>query len=81
MEPDNPRDFWDAYRPFIHSKKIKQANDIILKENDAVVSDKKEISELFNDHFVHIVDGVAEINEVDYGEDFANHSSIKAIHE
>ena len=81
MEPDNPRDFWDTYRPFIHSKKIKQANDIILKENDAVVSDKKEISELFNDHFVHVVDGVAEINEVDYGEDFANHSSIKAIHE
>ena len=42
MAPDSPRDFWDAYRPFIHSKKIKQANDIILKENN-IVTDKKEI--------------------------------------
>ena len=80
MAPDSPRDFWDAYRPFIHSKKTKQANDIILKENN-IVTDKKEISELFNNHFVHIADGVPEINETDYGEDFIDHPSIKAINE
>jgi len=30
---------------------------------------------------VQIFDGVVEINEVDYGEDFANHPSIRVIHE
>jgi len=35
-EPDNPREFWAAYRPLLNSK-TKQANDIILKENDIVI--------------------------------------------
>ena len=28
-EPENPRGFWNAYRPFLH-RKTKQANDIII---------------------------------------------------
>ena len=31
-EADNPCEFWNAYRPFMHSWKSKQANDILLKE-------------------------------------------------
>ena len=54
-QPDNPRDFWSAYRPFLNSK-AKQANDIFLKENDAVISDKKEIADLFNNYFAQIAD-------------------------
>lgn len=53
---NNPKDFWNAYRPFLHSKKSKQANDIILKENEAVITDKKKIADLFNEHFIHFVD-------------------------
>ena len=61
--------------------KSKQANDIILKENDRSISDKKEIANLLNDYFVHIADSMPEIRVEDYGEDYANHPSIKAIHE
>ena len=61
--------------------KSKQANDIILKENDRIISDKKEIANLLNDYFVHIADSMPEIRAEDYGEDYANHPSIKAIHE
>ena len=60
---ENPREFWDAYRPFLQSKNSKQANDITLKENDTVFTDKRQIAELFNEHFVHIADGVGEITE------------------
>ena len=36
---------------------------------------------MFNDHFVHITDGVPMIRENDYGENYVNHPSIKAIYE
>ena len=44
-EPENTREFWSAYRPFSNSK-TKQANDIILKEDNIVISDKKKIEDL-----------------------------------
>ena len=79
-EPENPREFWNAYRPFLHGK-TKQANDIIIKENDVVISDKREIAKIFNAHFIQIADDVPLMKETDYGQHFENHPSIKAIHE
>ena len=52
-EPENPREFWNAYRLFLHGK-TNQANDIIMKENYVVISDKREIAELFNAHFIQV---------------------------
>ena len=69
-ETDNPRAIWEAYRPFMHSRSSKQANDITLIENDVVITDKKELAELFNNYFVHIIDDV-----------FSAHPSIRAIAE
>ena len=79
-EPENQREFWNAYRPFLHGK-TKQANDIIITENNVVISDKREIAELFNAHFNQIADGVPLMKETDYGQHFENHPSIIAIHE
>ena len=62
-ESENPREFWDTYRPFLHSRKSTQANDIILKEHDVVITDKKQMAELFNSYFANIADGVPEITE------------------
>ncbi|CAH3173398.1 unnamed protein product [Porites lobata] len=78
-ESENPREFWDTYRPFLHSKKSTQANDMILKEHDVVITDKKQIAELFNSYFVNIADGVPEITEQIYGKGFDAHPSIQAI--
>ena len=63
----------------MHSKNCKQANDITLIENDAVLTDKRQIAELFNEHFVHIADGVGEVTDHYYGEGFYDHPSIKVI--
>ena len=65
-EPENPREFWNAYRPFLHGK-TKQVNDIIIKENNVVISDKREIAELFNAHFIQIADDVPLMKETGYG--------------
>ena len=79
-EPENPREFWNAYRPFLHGK-TKQANDIITTENNAVISDKREIAELFNAHFIEIAGCVPLMKETDYCQHFENYRSIIAIHE
>ena len=62
-ESENPREFWDTYCPFLHSRKSTQANDITLKEHDVVITDKKQMAELFNSYFANIADGVPEITE------------------
>ena len=79
-EPENPREFWNAYRPFLHGK-TNQANGIIITEDNVVISDKREIAELFNAHFIQIADGVPLMKETDYGQHFENHPSIIAVHE
>ena len=63
------------FRPFLHGK-TKQANGTILVENnDVVQTEKKEIAELFNEHFIQISDSAVLINENDYCNDFENRQS------
>ncbi|RMX36737.1 hypothetical protein pdam_00023181 [Pocillopora damicornis] len=75
-ETENPREFWNAYRSFLHGK-TKQANDTLSRKT----IDKREIAELFNAHFIQIADDLPLMKEADYGQHFENHPSIKAIHE
>ena len=58
----------------------KQAyNDITLRENDSVITDKKQIAGIFNDHFVHLVEGICESDKQDLGTGFSDHPSVRAI--
>ena len=52
-----------------------------LIENDMVITDKKELAELFNNYFVHIFDDVQDIKEQDFGNEFSAHPSIRVIAE
>ena len=69
VQADNPRQFWKTYQPFLHSRNSKQANDIMLIEKDSVITDNHRIAEICNERFVHIADGIGEINELDYRKD------------
>ncbi|RMX45804.1 hypothetical protein pdam_00024287 [Pocillopora damicornis] len=51
----------------------------ILKEHDVVITDKKQMAELFSSYFVNIADGVPEITEQSYGKELDAHPSIQAI--
>ena len=56
-----------------------QANDILLKEDGNFINDKNVLADLFSDYFVNILEDVNEITEMDYGTDFIEHPSIRAI--
>ena len=75
----NPGDFWNVCRPFLHSKKSKQANDIVLQEDGLLVKDKRTLAQLFNSYFVHVADVAPKVNERSFGTDFSLHPSIKTI--
>ena len=58
-ETENLNEFWNSYRPFLQSKKSRQANDISLEENEAFIKDKNEIANIFNSYFIHVADAAA----------------------
>ena len=78
-ETEKPNEFWNTYRPFLPSKKSRQANDILLEENGALIKDKTEIANIFNSYFIDIADAAAEINEENFGTDSSTHPSIQSI--
>ena len=66
---------------YLHGK-TNQANDIILVESiDTVRTEKKEIVELFNEHFIQISDRAVVINGNDYCNDFEHRPSVNFIYE
>ena len=76
-ELEHPHPHWNAYLLF-HGK-TKQATDFVLKDNGAVISEKKEVAKSFNEYFAKVADEVELINERDYGKNFESHPSIKVI--
>ena len=75
----DPRQFWNAYRPFLHSRRGSKSNDIILKEGDEIVTDKSRIANIFNDYFVNIANNIEDPSSEVYGKHFGDHPSMMAI--
>jgi hypothetical protein len=51
--PGDPKSstFNSTIKPFLSSKGIKSNNNIILYENEKIVNNRKEVSEIFNNFF------------------------------
>ena len=82
-----PKDFYDCIRPFMTGNDNTHSN-IILKEEDRIVTDKMEICDIFNNFFSTVADDIGSpdsipIESADYYDKTLNkhkdHPSIKAI--
>ena len=52
---DDQKSFWDAYKPFLANKPMKnKENKIILKENDLIVTSDFKMANIFNNYFTNI---------------------------
>ena len=49
--------FWNTISPFMSDKKSKTSN-IILHENDQIITDKSQVCDIFNDYFVNIASSI-----------------------
>ena len=50
------KEFWDLVKPFLSNKGGLTSSDISLVKNETLVTDDKELTEIFNDHYVNIVE-------------------------
>ena len=48
------RKFWSTIRPFIYKCKQKNNNHIILKDNDNIIRDRREVAETLDEFFSNI---------------------------
>ena len=50
------KEFWDLVKPFLSNKGGLASSDISLVKNDTVITDDQELTEIFNEHYVNIVE-------------------------
>ena len=55
-DPMSSTDFWDLVQPFISNKGGPVSSDIPIARNDTIVTDDQELKEIFNDHYVNIIE-------------------------
>jgi hypothetical protein len=56
--------FYPTINPFISNKGMKSNNSIILCENDKIVNDPKEMTEIFNNFFVNVAKDIGDKNNL-----------------
>ena len=71
------KDFWPTVKPFLTNKGCLIQKDIILQENNNILTDQKEISEVFNNFFVNVAKNIGDPNIIID----ETHPSINAINE
>ena len=50
------KEFGDLFKPFLSNKGGLASSDISLVKNDTVITDDQELTEIFNEHYVNIVE-------------------------
>ena len=63
--------FWKAIKPFLTNKGCLEISDIMLRDDEKMITDEKKLAQLFNDHYINIVERSCgfkpEIVEFDFG--------------
>ena len=83
----SPKDFWKCFRPFFTDKSANNSTDVILKENNKLISDKEQVCNIMNELFVSIADDIGKPVNIKQDQLFNvingynNHSSIIKIRE
>ena len=62
--------FWDAVQPFLNDKGSHGNENYTLLENGKLIWDNRNISEIFNDHYINIIENIT--GERQEGSHFAN---------
>ena len=70
------KDFWSTIKPFLSKKGSDGVNEVILCENEKIVSDQTEVCNIFNKYFVNVAKDIAN-NSPQYNQDFSDHPSIE----
>ena len=48
------KNFWKAIKPFLTNKDCLEKSDIVLRDDEKMITDEKKSVQLFNDHCINI---------------------------
>ncbi|KAK3097542.1 hypothetical protein FSP39_010594 [Pinctada imbricata] len=69
------KDFWPTIKPFVSKKGSKDDPTINLNEENTIVSEQKQVCDIFNEYFINVAKDIESSND----NDFDDHSSILKI--
>ena len=90
------KEFWNFIKPFLTNKGFSKNNDITLKNKKEIIADEKKLANLFNNHYINIVEissgikpeTISSICNINYTDEiqhivnlYKDHPSIKQIKE
>ena len=73
------KDFWPTIKPFLSKKGSGGNSEILLSENDKIISDQKEVYEIFNNFIVNVAKDIG--SDTGISDDFKTDPSIAEISE
>ena len=50
------KNFWKAIKPILTNKGCLEESDIMLRDDEKMITDEKKLVQLFNDHYINIVE-------------------------
>lgn len=50
------QDFWNLVKPFLSNQRGSHGNDITFVKEDNIITDDKELVDVFNDHYINTVE-------------------------
>ena len=48
------KNFWKAIKPFLTNKGCLKKSDVMLRDDEKMITDEKRLVQLFNDHYINI---------------------------
>ena len=58
------KSFWKFIKPFLKNKSCHAQNDIMLIQNDEIITEENDLVEIFNKHYINIVERSSRIKPV-----------------
>ena len=77
LKDSESKDFWPTIKPFLSkNSQSKNSNNVILKENNVLISDQTKVCETLNNYYVNIADNIGINNNTPVND---QHPSISKI--
>ena len=85
MSDGNGNDFWKTVKPFMTDKGISSSSTVLI-ENDVIISDPKDVCQVFNTYFSSIAESIGKPDNIKDNESIeyviechSNHPSVVLI--
>ena len=73
------KDFWPTIKPFLSKKGTDGGSEILLSEDEKIISDQEHVCKVFNDFFVNVAKDIGNSGDTPY--DLSTHPSVIKIAE